>query len=432
MTSWSLQMRRDMSTVSSSDLIHDLGRQAKAAVPDLITASDDQINAALKAIAKALRDARELIIDRNRRDIRKAEIKGVGQAQIDRLTLNYDRVEAMAKSLEIIAALDNPTGRVLESTTRPNGLVIEKVSVPLGVLGMIYESRPNVTIDAAALALKSRNAIILRGGSECLGTSLFLHGIVSDILAEHDLPYEAIAMIDVAERTMVAEMLHADQYIDVMIPRGGPGLIERVMKDARMPVFAHLDGICHVYIHDDADPAIAKNVTLNAKMRRTGICGAAETLLIDKNFSKESAHEILDALLGKGCALVGDAAICALDQRVGRARSVDWATEYLAPKLSIRMVDGVDEAIEHINHYGSHHTDSILTRDDHAAQRFFSFVDSGIVMRNASTQFADGGEFGMGAEIGIATGKLHARGPVGLEQLTTYKYLVKGTGQIRF
>jgi len=355
----------------------------------------------------------------------------LSEALLDRLKLTPERIESMSAGLETVIDLPDPVGRVLWESKRPNGLHIKRLSCPIGVLGMIYESRPNVTVDAAALCLKSHNAVILRGGSESLNSSLALHDLIQSSLRAHNLPEGAVSMIPVSDRSVVGEMLSADQYIDVMIPRGGRGLIERVMSEAAMPVFGHLEGLCHIYIHQTARKEIAVDVTLNAKMRRTGICGAAETLLLDHKLDPDIARAVVKALLDKGCEVVGDKMAQGLDERIGAARSEDWHTEYLAPKISVAVVDGVEEAVNHINAQGSHHTDSILAEDAQAASYFLNRVDSGIVMHNASTQFADGGEFGMGAEIGIATGKFHARGPVGLEQLTTYKYLVHGSGQTR-
>lgn len=424
-------MHRDESTLSAEDLIHDLGRKAKSASLKLIDVSDDVINKALLDTAQSLRANQSQIIEKNKLDIERAKGKNLSKAQIDRLMLNTGRVESMACSLEQISDLPDPTGEILESKQRPNGLQIDKVTVPLGVLGMIYESRPNVTIDAAALALKSHNAVILRGGSESLRTSRFLNKLMCQALEENNIPPESACIVNVPDRAMVSAMLHADQYIDVMIPRGGLGLIERVMKEARMPVFSHLDGICHVYIDKSADFDIAKAVTINAKMRRTGICGAAETLLIDKGFHQDQAKRIVLDLIEAGCEVVGDETVCSFDSRISPAGDMDWATEYLDSKISVGMVKDVNDAIQHINRYGSHHTDSIIASDESAIDSFFKYIDSGIVMCNSSTQFADGGEFGMGAEIGISTGKLHARGPVGLKQLVTYKYIVRGNGQTR-
>ena len=319
----------------------------------------------------------------------------------------------------------------MEEWTRPNGLIIRKVSVPIGVLGMIYESRPNVTVDAAALALKSRNAIILRGGSESINTSKALYDVIAQALTQSGLPAECVCFIDTQDRAVVGDMLAARGLIDVIIPRGGKSLTSRVMEEAKMPVFAHLDGNCHVYIHADCDPAMAQSVLRNAKLRRTGVCGAAESLLLDNALESSFAHDLLKMLMAEDVEIVGDGAAQALDKNIRPATEDDWAAEYLDKKISVKFVSGVGEAVAHINHYGSHHTDAIITRDDAAASYFLGNVDSAIVIRNASTQFADGGEFGFGAEIGIGTGKLHARGPVGLNQLVTFKYHVLGNGEVR-
>lgn len=412
-------------------LVNKLGSDTKAASFVVSQTSEGQINAMLLSLAQSLRDNVAVILAANAVDLAAGQQRGLADAMLDRLMLDEERIESMASGVEVIAALPDPVGHILKEIDRPNGLKIQQVSVPIGVLGMIYESRPNVTIDAAALCLKSRNAVILRGGSESLNSSLALHGLVQGVLADHDLPKAAVSMIPIADRAAVGALLAADQYIDVMIPRGGKGLIKRVMDEARMPVFSHLDGVCHIYVHSSVDAGIAKDVVLNAKMRRTGICGAVETVLLDKDLDADLARDVVTALLDAGCAVVGDTGVQALDARVSAATDVDWSTEYLQAKVSIRFIDGVDDAIDHINSYGSHHTDSILADNSQAVQAFLNRVDSGIVMHNASTQFADGGEFGMGAEIGIATGKMHARGPVGLEQLCTYKYLVHGAGQTR-
>ncbi len=412
-------------------LIQNIGAAARSAAFVLAQCDDAQITACLKNCAARIRAHIETILAANTADVDAAKAKGLTPAMIDRLILTPARIESIAAGIEVVASLPDPTGRILWQETRPNGLKIERVSVPIGVLGMIYESRPNVTVDAAALCLKSKNAVILRGGSESLQSSLALHRIVQDALLESGLPEAAVSMIPTADRAAVGLMLAMNEYIDVMIPRGGKTLIERVMNEARMPVFGHLEGLCHIYVDAGVKPDIALSVPLNAKMRRTGVCGAMETLLLDSSLDNTLAKQILAGLLDAGCAIVGDKAVQALDSRIGPASEDDWRTEYLEARLSCRIVDGVDEAITHINHYGSHHTDSILTEDADKAARFLARVDSGIVLHNASTQFADGGEFGMGAEIGIGTGKLHARGPVGLEQLCTYKYIVRGNGQIR-
>ena len=417
--------------LSPDDLVNTLGKSARAASRKIAQIPDETINAVLKDIAQQIRTNAADIIKANDIDVRAGRDKGLTDALIDRLTLNAERVDAMASGLETVASLPNPIGRTLWEETRPNGLEIKKVSVPIGVLGMIYESRPNVTIDAAALCLKSRNAVILRGGSESLNSSLALHKIIATTLDAHALPAAAVSMIPTSDRAAVGAMLACHQYIDVMIPRGGRSLIERIMNEAKMPVFGHLEGLCHIYVHDKADATIAREVTLNAKMRRTGVCGAVETILIDEHLDDGITQDILTTLSAAHCEIVGDTYIQSLNAAVSPATDDDYVTEYLAPKVSIKRVKNIDEAINHINTLGSHHTDSILTQDDDAAQAFLNQVDSGIVLHNASTQFADGGEFGMGAEIGIATGKMHARGPVGVEQLCTYKYHVHGKGQTR-
>ncbi len=424
-------MSRSQASVFSGDLVSDLGRKARASSAVLTGIGGEEINLVLAALADGLRTEAESILEANREDVAASTNKGLTESMIDRLRLSEKSVLAMADAVEAVMALPDPVGRVLGEWTRPNGLHIQKVSVPIGVLGMIYESRPNVTIDAAALCLKSRNAVILRGGSESLNSCLALHAVVQQALRARNLPESCVGMVPVSDRAAVTAMLTAEEYIDVMIPRGGQGLVEKVMQEARMPVFSHLDGICHVYVHSSAKPDLARGVTVNAKMRRTGICGAAETLLLDAGVPQKTATSIVQGLLDAGCEVVGDALARRLDRRIGAATEKDWQTEYLAPKISVRYVEGVEQAVGHINSNGSHHTDSILAEDAEAVAYFLSRVDSGIVMHNASTQFADGGEFGMGAEIGIATGKLHARGPVGVEQLTTYKYLVRGTGQTR-
>lgn len=418
-------------TDTSENIVTILGMQAKAAAAIIAQAPTDVINNTLKDFSQALINNTAAIIAANEKDVSGAKDKDLTPALIDRLTLNQERIEAIAQSVLDIIKLDDPVGMTLETTIRPNGLKIDKVSVPIGVLGMIYESRPNVTIDAAALCLKSRNAVILRGGSESFHTSTALHSIVQDCLQNNNLPEAAIGMLPSTDRTLVSDMLQASDYIDVMIPRGGKGLTSLVMEQAKMPVFAHLDGNCHIYVHETTKPDLALNVIKNAKLRRTGICGAAESLLLDEALDKEIATQIITALLDHDCAVMGDEKTQALDARVTPASDDDWGREYLESKISCKFVKNIDEAITHINHYGSHHTDAILAEDAKAVHEFQMRVDSAIVMHNTSTQFADGGEFGFGAEIGIGTGKLHARGPVGLKQLTTFKYLVRGNGQTR-
>lgn len=407
------------------------GPALKLAASSLSKADTAQIDAVLHALASKLKSALPALLEANAQDVARAKESGQTDAFIDRLTLTEERIQGIAQSVTDIAALDDPCGHVLEDWTRPNGLHIQKVAVPIGVLGIIYESRPNVTIDAAALCLKSHNACLLRGGSDSLNTALVMHSLIEEALAENGLPAEAVSMIKSGDRALVGEMLKAYQYIDVIVPRGGRGLIERIMNEATMPVFAHLDGNCHIFVDRDANPAMAVDVIVNAKLRRTGICGAAESLLFHQDLSKETAGAIITALLDKGCAVAGDEQTQAIDGRVSAARDEDWSTEYLDSKISCKYVTSVDDAIAHINRYGSHHTDAIVTEDTDAAAQFQKEVDSAIVLHNASTQFADGGEFGFGAEIGIGTGKLHARGPVGVRQLTTFKYIIHGNGQTR-
>ena len=415
----------------SSDSFDDISQAMLAAIHPLQSASSEQINAVLQSIADGLNENQEDILKANQNDIDSAREKNISSAMIDRLTLTPQRIKGIAQGLSAIIDLGDPTGKVLWQQTRPNGLKIERISIPFGILGMIYESRPNVTIDAAALALKSRNVILLRGGSESLQSSLALHRIIESSLEKNGLPKSCVSMIKTPNRDLVGKMLQAHDVIDVIIPRGGKGLIERIRSEATMPVFSHLDGLCHIYIDHTAKPDIALTVPLNAKTRRPGICGAMETLLLDKKIAPVLAEQILEGLSNAGCTIYGDEQVRQIYARAEEATQESWRTEYLDMKLSCRFVDGVDEAINHINTYGSHHTDSILSEDTIAVQKFLQEVDSGIVMHNTSTQFADGGEFGMGAEIGIATGKFHARGPVGLDQLCTYKYQVHGRGQVR-
>ncbi len=423
--------RNQVADVDARALVHDIGRATKAAASGLSTAPSSIICAVLSDIATAIENSKDAILEANARDISYGEEKGLNPAMLDRLKLTPERIQAIADSVRAVRDQDDPTGRILWDTVRPNGLVIQRVSVPIGVLGMIYESRPNVTVDAAALCLKSKNAVILRGGSESLHSSSAFHALIQQALTANGLPAACVSLIPTRDRDAVGAMLEANQFIDVMIPRGGKNLIERVMNDAKMPVFGHLEGLCHVYVHETARPDFAVDVVHNAKLRRTGICGAMETLILDHKLPQDLAKAIVTRLLDEGCEIVGDKLAQALDDRIGAGSAQDWTTEYLDKKLSCCVVNGVLEAVNHINTYGSGHTDSILSEDKAATDYFLSNVDSGIVMHNTSTQFADGGEFGMGAEIGIGTGKLHARGPVGLEQLCTYKYIVKGDGQIR-
>jgi glutamate-5-semialdehyde dehydrogenase len=408
-----------------------IGRAARACLPALARSSGTQRNKALRAAAAAIRQGQNAILDANASDIEAARAKGATPAFVDRLALGAKGVEAMARGLEAVADLPDPIGQVVGEWTRPNGLVIQRVRVPLGVIGIIYESRPNVTADAGGLCLKAGNPCILRGGSESFLTARAVGEALAAGLDAAGLPRAAIQLVPTTDRDAVGHMLAMAEHIDVIVPRGGKSLVARVQAEARMPVFAHLEGLCHVYVDGAADLAMAQRVTLNSKMRRVSVCGAAETLLVDKRAAPTHLKPILDDLIAAGCEVRGDAAVQAADPRVRPAREEDWRTEYLDAVISARIVDGVGEAIRHIETYGSRHTDTIVTEDRATAERFLAELDSAIVLWNASTQFADGGEFGMGAEIGIATGRIHARGPVGAEQLTTMKYVVRGSGQTR-
>ncbi len=410
----------------------DIGRGARAAARALALAPAEQKNRALDAMAKALRAHAARILAANAEDIAEARASGLTGALLDRLTLDQSRVESMAAGIEVVRGLTDPVGAVMASWTRPNGMTIERIRVPLGVVGIIYESRPNVTADAGALCLKSGNAAILRGGSDSLRSSRAIHAALAQGLREANLPEAAIQLVPTRDRAAVGLMLSGlDGNIDVIVPRGGKGLVARVQSEARLPVFAHLEGVCHVYVDKAASLDMAKTIVLNAKMRRTGVCGAAETLLVDRAAAATHLRPLIEMLIGAGCEIRGDKPTQAADKRVKTAAEEDWSTEYLDAIITVGVVDGVDAAIAHIERYGSHHTDAIVTDDAKAAEKFLAQVDSAIVLHNASTQFADGGEFGFGAEIGIATGRLHARGPVGVEQLTTFKYRIRGSGQIR-
>jgi len=417
-------------TTEIAMLMNELGQRAVAASRVLAQASTATKNRALQLAASAIRERRAEILDANTADVAEAKERGVSAALLDRLLLDEKRIEAVAKGIEEIIRLEDPIGTVIAEWTRPNGLVIQRVRVPLGVVGIIYESRPNVTADAGALCLKSGNAVILRGGSESSRSSRAIHACLEQGLEKAGLPRSAIQIVPTTDRAAVGHLLASmSEWIDVVVPRGGKSLVERVQREARVPVIGHLEGNCHVYVHAQADVRMAKEVVLNAKMRRTGICGAAETVLIDRAFAEPAV--VIRALLDSGCAVRGDEHIQSLDSRVRAAAEKDWYTEYLDAIIAAKMVESVDEAVLHISKYGSAHTESIVTEDLEAANEFLARVDSAIVLHNASTQFADGGEFGMGAEIGISTDKFHARGPVGVEQLTSYKYIVRGTGQTR-
>lgn len=410
----------------------ELGREARAAAVQLAMASTETKDAALRAMAEAILDRKAEILSANRLEVEAGKAKGLEPAFVDRLSVTGARLAAMAEGLRVIADLPDPIGSVIAAWERPNGLKISRVRVPLGVIGIIYESRPNVTSDAGGLCLKSGNAAILRGGSAAIKTSHAIHKALLDGLRAAGLPEAAIQLVPVADRAAVGMMLSGlDHSIDVIVPRGGKSLVARVQEEARVPVFAHLEGVCHVYVAKGADLDMARRIVVNAKMRRVGICGATETVLVDQAVAATHLKPLVEALIEAGCEVRGDAAVQAADSRVTAVTDADWATEYLAPIVAMGVVADEDEAIGHIARYGTQHSDAIVTDDQAAADRFLSEVDSAIVLHNASTQFADGGEFGMGAEIGIATGRFHARGPVGVEQLTTFKYVVRGNGQIR-
>ncbi|MEC7803571.1 MAG: glutamate-5-semialdehyde dehydrogenase [Pseudomonadota bacterium] len=415
-----------------AELMRRLGKRARQAGAELARATKAQKNRALETAARYIAENEDKILSANAKDMSTAHEKSLSAAMLDRLQLDSGRVRDVVDSVVQVAGLPDPIGQVIGEWTRPNGLRIQRVRVPLGVIGIIYESRPNVTADAGALCLKSGNAVILRGGSESFHSSMAIHECLVRGLAEEGLPEASIQMVPTTSRDAVGYLLsEMQQYVDVIVPRGGKNLIKRVQADARVPVIGHLEGICHVYVHRSADPEMAREIVLNAKMRRTGICGAAETMLIDREILDSHLTLIATALVEAGCELRGDADVCAQDSRVVSVDLSDWTTEYLDAIMSIRAVNGIDEAIEHITRYGSGHTEAIIAEDQRAAEQFFHELDSAILLHNASTQFADGGEFGMGAEIGIATGRIHARGPVGAEQLTSYKYLVSGAGQVR-
>jgi glutamate-5-semialdehyde dehydrogenase len=409
-----------------------MGAQAAIAARELGRATTEQKNNALIAAAQNLRGQTEELLTANRLDMDIAKEAGLNNARLDRIALDAGRVEGIAKALEDVAALPDPVGDVMARWDRPNGLDISRVRVPLGVIGVIYESRPNVTADAAALCLKSGNAVILRGSSEIQNSAKAVAACFDAALEGVGLPKTCVQLVPTPDREAVGMMLAGlEGTIDVIVPRGGKSLVERVQNDARVPVFSHLDGICHTYIHASADLEMAKDITLNAKLRRTGICGATETLLVDRQCADTHLKPLVEALLDEGCEVRGDEDVASVDKRVVMATAQDWDTEYLDSIISVKLIEGVEDAISHIAVHGSGHTEAIISEDASAAEAYLNGVDSAIVMHNASTQFADGGEFGMGAEIGIATGRFHARGPVGLEQLTTFKYQVRGSGQTR-
>ena len=424
--------RAEINSQDIPALMADMGARARAASRPLAIATTGQKNAALAAMADAIEAGRDDILAANEIDMQRAEKADLTPSFRDRLQLNPDRVRAMADGIRAIAGLADPVGSLIAEWDRPNGLKIERVRTPLGVIGVIYESRPNVTADAGALCLKAGNAVILRGGSDSANSSRAIHACLVDGLESAGLPADAIQLVPVTDRAAVGELLTGlGGTIDVIVPRGGRSLVERVQTDARVPVFAHLEGLCHVYIDKSANLEMATAIAVNAKMRRTGICGAAETLLVDHAVADTHLVPILDALDAAGCAIRGDEDVCAMWPKAERATAADWLTEYLGPLITVGLVNGVEGAIEHIATYSSNHTEAVIGEDAAVVEKFFNEVDSAILLHNASTQFADGGEFGMGAEIGIATGKMHARGPVGVEQLTSFKYRVRGSGQIR-
>jgi glutamate-5-semialdehyde dehydrogenase len=428
-------MTAPLKTVEASNiavLMHETAARAKSAARGLALAPTAQKDSALATMAAAIRARQAQVLAANAEDMAEAKAAGATAAFLDRLALDERRVAAMAEALEVVRGLADPVGTVTERWTRPNGMTIERVRVPIGVVGIIYESRPNVTADAASLCLKAGNAAILRGGSESYRSNQAIHAALVEGMRAASLPEAAIALVPIRDRSAVGMMLAGlDGAIDVIVPRGGKSLVARVQSEARVPVFAHLEGVCHVYVDKAAKLDMAQTIVLNAKMRRTGVCGAAETLLVDRAAAATHLKPLVTMLLDAGCEVRGDETARAADRRVKPATEQDWSTEYLDAVISAKMVDGVDGAISHIERFGSHHTDSIVTEDRAAAEKFLREVDSAIVLHNASTQFADGGEFGFGAEIGIATGRFHARGPVGVEQLTSFKYRVRGSGQIR-
>lgn len=418
-----------LDTEAPTALIAAMGTRARTASARLANASGDAKARALRLAAEALRDATPPILAANAEDIARAGAAGLSRAMLDRLRLDHARVAAMADGVAAVAALADPVGQVIDTTVRPNGLALSRVRVPIGVIGIIYESRPNVTADAAALCVRSGNAVILRGGSEAVGSNRAIHAAFADALAAAGLPDDAVQLVGTTDRAAVGAMLAADGIIDLIVPRGGKSLVARVQAEARVPVLAHLDGINHIHVHASADPDMATRIVVDAKMRRTGVCGAMETLLIDRAYPEPAA--LIAALEAAGCAIRGDAGARAIAPGIAAASDADWDTEYLDAICAVAMVDGVDGALAHIGRHGSHHTDAIVAADAAVAERFLQRCDSAIVLWNASTQFADGAEFGLGAEIGIATGRLHARGPVALEGLTTYKWIGRGAGQVR-
>ena len=422
----------DIKPGTVADIMNGIGRSAQMAARKLATATAERKHAALVGMAESLWSNRETILNANAIDMDAARKNGISGSFLDRLELNEERIRAMCDGIRAIAEMPDPVGSIIAEWDRPNGLHIERVRTPLGVIGVIFESRPNVTADAGALCLKAGNAVILRGGSDSFHSSNAIHACLVEGLKAANLPAEAIQIVPTTDRAAVGEMLKGlGGTVDVIVPRGGKGLVGRVQAEARVPVFAHLEGLCHLYIDKSAKPEMAEAIAVNAKMRRTGICGSAETLLVDRAAAKTLLPRVLDALKESGCEIRGSEAVREVWPEAIAATREDWATEYLAPIISVDLVDGVEGAIAHINEWSSSHTEAIVAEDMKAVEKFFNEIDSAILLHNASTQFADGGEFGMGAEIGIATGKMHARGPVGVEQLTSFKYRVRGNGQVR-
>ena len=419
----------DSGKTDFTSLVEGLARKGRAAQRMIAAMPSASKADALMHAASAIRESAEAILAANEQDYASSEARGLAPAMLDRLRLDKGRLEDVAAAVEAVAQLPDPVGDIIDESERPNGLRMRRVRVPIGLIGIIYESRPNVTADAAALCVRSGNAALLRGGSEAVHTNRAIHEAFVRGLGDAGVSPELVQLMPTQDRDAVGAMLMASGLIDMIVPRGGKSLVERVQNDARVPVLAHLDGICHTYVHAAADPAMARRIAVNAKMRRTGICGSMETLLIDRGYAAPA--ELISDLIDRGCEVRGDAQVQALDSRVVPASEDDWSTEYLAAIVSVAMVEDIDAAMQHIEQYSSSHTEAIITDDQSAAERFMAQVDSAIVMHNASTQFADGGEFGLGAEIGIATGRLHARGPVALEGLTTYKWQVRGAGQAR-
>ena len=416
--------------MENKNLVKSIGKKSKIAASKLLNINNDIKNKALKKASELINFSSSEIIEENKKDIQIASNNKIPSAKIDRLTLTKSRIESMSSGLNEIIELEDPIGKIISEWERPNGLRIQKISVPIGVIGIIYESRPNVTVDASAIAIKASNSVILRGGKDSFHTSSKLYKIINEAFTTQGIPENTVQMIPVTDRSAVDEMLLLDSYIDIIIPRGGKGLIQTIKEKSTIPVIKHLDGICHVYVDGDANLAIAKKIIYNSKMRRPEICGASETLLIDKKLSNQ-ALSILEELKDSSCEIRGDSFISHLDKSFKSATDKDWDTEYLDKIISVKIVDGVLGAIDHINKHSSHHTESIITENNETFQIFYNHIDSAIILQNASTQFADGGEFGFGAEIGISTDKLHVRGPVGAEHLTSYKYIVHGSGQVR-